>query len=491
MPRVFAAERDAGLTDLLSKSTATLTAPLRLKDAKSVKDWGDCWKRICTRFQEDLKGLGKAGLQSAIELAEQLNQPDLAYLDSILVSTGWNLNDDVFLPAETWAARNSPVHKPINVEHEETQIIGHMIQSLAVDKQGNAIEVAEGNEPPAEFDVEVAGVLYRWIPALADKVAEIVKAAEKGELFVSMEAWFDEFSYALMDKRTGATRIVARDEQTAFLTKHLRCYGGTGEFDQYRLGRVLRNIIFAGKGIVARPANPESIIKDVAKIAASLTDTNNEGGATNMPNEIEALQAKVDQTTKALEAKTAEHQAVVAELEAIKARKLDEQVQTLTAKIAEQTSAIAQVAEAKTQMEKQVAEVTERATKAEAELAGIRKLEKARERLTKLSKVKKIEDTEASLKELAEMSDETFAVVLKYAGEKAPATTATEQSKTQETTTTEQPKTEDVATAALETVQPVEEPNLQGGQEDEAKSLIAVAKATASCLFNRNTEGSK
>lgn len=483
MPGVFAAEREAGLTDLLSKSTATLTAPLRLKDPKALDDG---WKE---RFlaEVEAKGLGKAGLQSAVELAEQLNQPDLAYLDSILVSTGWNLNDDVFLPKETWTARNSPIHKPINVEHEETQIIGHMIQSLAVDKQGNAIEVAEGDEPPAEFDIEVAGVLYRWVPALADKVAEIVKAAENGELFVSMEAWFDEFSYALMDKGTGATRIVARDDETAFLTKHLRGYGGTGEFGQYRLGRVLRNIIFAGKGIVARPANPESIIKDVAKIAASLKT--NQGGAEDMPNVIEAVQAKVDELTQALEAKTAEHQTVVAELEAIKAQKLDEQVQRLTAKVAEQETAIAQATEVKTQLEKQVAEVTERATKAEAELVQIRKTVKARERLTKLSEVKKIEDAEATLKELAEMSDETFAVVLKYAGEKSSATTAATESTPE--TTTEQTTTEEAATAALETVQPVEEPNLQAGQEDESKSLIAVAKAAASRLFNRDTEGSK
>ena len=37
------------------------------------------------------------------------NQLDLFYLESILVSTGWNKNDDVFLPQEMWNARLSPV----------------------------------------------------------------------------------------------------------------------------------------------------------------------------------------------------------------------------------------------------------------------------------------------------------------------------------------------------------------------------------------------
>jgi len=70
-----------------------------------------------------------------------------------------------------------------------------------------------------------------------------VEAAQKGNLFVSMEAWFDDFASALKHVETGATRIVARDQRTAFLTKHLRAYGGNGKFEQYRVGRVLRNIV--------------------------------------------------------------------------------------------------------------------------------------------------------------------------------------------------------------------------------------------------------
>jgi hypothetical protein len=331
--------------------------------------------------------------------------------------------------------------------------------------------------------------LYRWLPELAEQVEALVEAAKKGELFVSMEAWFDDFSYALKHVQTGATRVVARDEQTAFLTKHLRAYGGNGKFDQYRVGRVLRNIVFAGKGLVAHPANPESVIKDIASAIANHSEEVTKGGATSMADEntnaAQEIQAQLEEANKALEAKAAEHQAVVAALEAIKAQKLDEQVQQLTTKVAEQEATIAKVTEAKTGLEKQVAELTERATKAEAELASIRKMETARSRLTQLSQVKKIEDTEATLKELAEMTDETFAIVLRYAGEKAPASKTTEEPKTEETTT------EEATTAALETVQPIEEPNLQGGTQAEGQSIMTVAKATANLLLNRKNEEAK
>lgn len=45
------------------------------------------------------------------------NQMDLYYLDSVLVNTGWNLNDDFFDSNEVWTARTTPVDKQINLMH--------------------------------------------------------------------------------------------------------------------------------------------------------------------------------------------------------------------------------------------------------------------------------------------------------------------------------------------------------------------------------------
>lgn len=56
------------------------------------------------------------------------------------------------------------------------------------------------------------------------------------------------------------SKVVARDEDTAFLTKHLRCYGGTGQYDGYSIARALKNITFHGNAFTKRPANPDSII---------------------------------------------------------------------------------------------------------------------------------------------------------------------------------------------------------------------------------------
>ena len=111
-------------------------------------------------------------------------------------------------------------------------------------------------------EVEIA----QWLVSDGEYVDkdQIIAEIEEGKWFVSMECLFAGFNYALLDEG-GNGKILARDEESAFLTKHLRAYGGTGEYEGYKVGRALANISFSGKGLVAKPANPRSIIiKSVA-----------------------------------------------------------------------------------------------------------------------------------------------------------------------------------------------------------------------------------
>ena len=86
----------------------------------------------------------------------------------------------------------------------------------------------------------------------------IIAEIEEGKWFVSMECLFPAFDYALQTSE-GETKIIERNEASAFLTKHLRAYGGEGTYENYRIGRLLRNLAFSGKGLVSKPANPRSI----------------------------------------------------------------------------------------------------------------------------------------------------------------------------------------------------------------------------------------
>jgi hypothetical protein len=188
---------------------------------------------------------------------------DLYYVQSILVSSSWNKNDDIFDPEEVWAARNTPEDKPTNLEHDENLIIGHITGNWPITEDGYIIdESTSPQDLPEKYHILTGSVIYRAFSSneLKDRSEKLIAEIEDGNKFVSMECFFKGFDYGLIHKSTGEYKVLSRNDSTAYLTKHLRAYGGLGEHDNYKIGRVLRNITFSGKGYVEKPANPESII---------------------------------------------------------------------------------------------------------------------------------------------------------------------------------------------------------------------------------------
>lgn len=198
-------------------------------------------------------------------------QPDLYYLIATMVSTNWNANDDIFTPEETWKARSTPVNKQFNFMHNEKDIIGHITSSSIIVEN----EVYASQDMPSFFDIDTDIVLYKkWSdPQLQERMNNIIAEIAENKWFVSMEALFTNFDYALL--KDDQHKIIPRNEATAFLTRHLRAYGGSGVYNDYRIGRVLKNITFSGQGLVNKPANKRSLIKSYSfnGTFASLKDT--------------------------------------------------------------------------------------------------------------------------------------------------------------------------------------------------------------------------
>jgi uncharacterized coiled-coil protein SlyX len=243
--KIFKAELDAGLESLIESSASIAYASLATPHSP---DSGE---------EERAKLLAFSS-----EAGANPDQFDLYYLTSVLVSTGWNKNDDVFDLAEVWAARNTPEDKQFNFMHDESDIIGHITGNKVVNENGVEIsDEVSADELPEKFDIVTSAVLYNsWAdPERKERMSSIIEEIEAGEWFVSMECLFKGFDYAVVDTK-GQHKIIARDEESAFLTKHLRVYGGEGEYEGHKLGRLLKNISFSGKGLVEHPANPRSVI---------------------------------------------------------------------------------------------------------------------------------------------------------------------------------------------------------------------------------------
>lgn len=186
---------------------------------------------------------------------------DIHNLDCVLVSVGWNENDDVFDKIETWKARSTPINKRFNFMHNEKDIIGHITSASVLDIDGNIIpDDTKEEDLPDFFEISVGSVLYTFWEdeELQARASNLLSEIPEGKWFVSMEVLFPGFDYAL--SKGTEQKIIERDEETSFLTKYLRIYNGKGEYEGWKVGRKLKNMFFSGNALVNNPANKRSLI---------------------------------------------------------------------------------------------------------------------------------------------------------------------------------------------------------------------------------------
>jgi len=348
-----------------------------------------------------------------IKAASNPNQIDLYYIKSILVSTGWNKNDDVFDPRQTWAAKNTPEDKQFNFMHNENDIIGHITGSYVVDVNGNKI-LAEEDEVPQQFDIVTEAVLYNsWTnPDNRQRISKIIAEIEEGKWFVSMECLFASFDYAVIDKE-GSAKTVARNEESAFLTKHLRAYGGTGEYEGYKIGRSLRDISFSGKGLVSKPANPRSVILDSSKAFSVTLDNDNSNifkGEINMSDTN--LEKQVADLQNELTSSNEENKTAKSEIETLN-KEFAEKFSVLENTLAEKDLALQNSSERVASLEATLSEKEKELNEISAAMKDMKKKEKDRTRKNGLVQAG-FEDAEAeeSVNLYDALSDEAFDAVV-------------------------------------------------------------------------------
>ena len=355
-------------------------------------------------------------------IAENKDQIDLYYLESVLVSCGWNKNDDVFLAEATWAARNTPEDKQFNFMHDENDIIGHITGSYVLTKDGKA--VADDAEMPTDFDIITQAVLYNsWTgDENRERMEKIISEIEEGKWYVSMECLFAGFDYALTNPN-GEHKILARDEESAFLTKHLRAYGGSGEYDGYKLGRALKNISFSGKGLVSKPANPRSVI--LKSVAFNLDDNSNLNiGELNMSDNL--LEKQLAEVQTQLSEAKAENEAIKAQIEEAKDKEFASKIEAFEGTIQEKDASIAELEESIKSTQARVAELEDALAKSQEELTSakehmeeMKKKEKMQKRMAALVEAGfEQEDVEATLAAFDALDDEAFDTVVAMYGKK-------------------------------------------------------------------------
>ena len=255
--KVFKYEKELGLEDLILSQGSTSI----ILDAFS---------------KSDNDKINKA-LAAAI-LPDRPPTNDLMSVAAILVSTTWNLNDDIFSPKETWGARHTPYLKPANKGHlgresvNTNMTFGVISSTIPLDKDLDVIDpFRDTEELPSFFHLMVN--IFLWERYFPKQCQEIKTKLASNQMFVSMECFFETCDYGLKNN-DNEIMVVPRDDNSSWMSKHLRAYGGTGKLKindiEYSIGRILKEITFSGVGFVEKPANPESIIfKDYISFASN------------------------------------------------------------------------------------------------------------------------------------------------------------------------------------------------------------------------------
>lgn len=353
--------------------------------------------------------------QDNLAVANNLDQIDLFYMRSILVSTGWNLNDDIFLPEYTWAARKTPEDKQFNFMHNEKDIIGHITSNQVADLNGNILP-DDLQEPPEEFNIITNAVIYTHWTDLEqhERINQLVAEIKEGKKwFVSMECIFSDFDYALRNT-SGEVRIVSRDNSTAHLSRSLRAYGGSGMYGDYKVGRVLKNMTFSGKGLVDKPANPKSVILPEESIAKIKQETD----MASEPNTQELEQVKsqlVDAKAELLQAKS-----TIADLEKVQAQveDLQSQIASLNETIASLTSEKEGVVAAAEELKSQLNESVQANEELSKQVAEFKQAAKTQARKSMLVEAGLAADkVDSTLAKFDSIDDEAFSAMVSLMSE--------------------------------------------------------------------------
>jgi chemotaxis protein histidine kinase CheA len=478
--KAYAREIEDGLADAIQSSTSI------------------AYQSIAQRHQPSQKEVDKA--EFLAKANSNPDQIDLYYLNSVLVSTGWNRNDDVFDYKETWAARNTPEDKPFNYMHDESDILGHITGNCVV---SNGKIVKADQEPPTQFDIITSAVLYTgWSDEeKAERISTLISEIEQDKWFVSMECLFAGFDYAVVTPE-GGHNIIQRDEASAWLTKHLKAYGGAGEYEGYKVGRLLKNISFSGKGLVSKPANPASIIlkKDVNPFKSEASYSIQESSIwenSDMAND-NLLEQQVEELKSQLAKAREEAEAAKDEISRQKDEEIKAQVDALEASISEKDEAVKTAATELKTVQETVAALEEKLAAKETELTeALEKIEaheaevKTMARKSALISAGLAEDAiDETIEKFAEASDEMFdEIVALFAGQNPTEEEAqADEDVAEETAEETQAEDEDEAEAEAdaETLEDVEEEVEAALTDDtEADSVQDTREAASAWLRDK------
>jgi len=429
----------------------------------------------------------------------------------------FNANDDGISSATAIRMKDKFLHKPINIEHDRSKIIGHITQAAFTDRTTHDfIWDEDAARMGAPYNLSLGGFIYKMVNS--DFYQELEDSMEHGStnyhsISASWEVGFDTFGIALGSKETQYAELITNPIEVARYAPFLRCFGGDGSTDNgqrvYRL--IIGDVYPLGIGFVKNPAADvkgiygaptEAKCKDSEKVAAKKGDfiANRERDISQSEkNNVKSHDLKIsmdllEQLKEALANQDKVTQDVAASITKQVADKIKEANEEYRQNLEAKQKEVEEAAAAKLALEESVAEIKAKLEEAQKEIEAFKQhqaqeaLATARDqRMEYIDSLYELDNEDrqvilADLKEIDVTSDEVFEVyakkistLLRHKNKEALAKKAEEEA--------EAKKLEEVKASVVKET-PAEE--AKATEEDDAKAIEKAQANEDEALPNNN-----
>lgn len=209
--------------------------------------------RVLESRDLELLGLSKDSLISEAsslipkEFSAKKNIDILPVVFNVGVVNKFNSNHDGIGSLNAARILKQFIHKPINIEHTKTHIVGHIVNASFSDKQPEYEEGKEGEfeDRTSPFYITLAGFIYKHIyPGLAEV---LIDSADPESPYYqayasSWEIRFTDYDIAVGSDLVSNCKIYRRNENPDAFAKcvgKLKSNGGTGFCEEGQVNRLL------------------------------------------------------------------------------------------------------------------------------------------------------------------------------------------------------------------------------------------------------------
>lgn len=170
----------------------------------------------------------------------------------------FNSNGDAIDSKTAIAMLGSFSHKPMNLEHDRSVVVGHTMDSWFSETSFHkALCRSDVENKQIPFFITIGAVIYRVVNKGFAELLDKIKDGEEDEIFASWEIAFSEYHAAVGNSDLLSEREIVTDpKKVEELSKYMKGYGGKGVTPEgVKVGRLITGeAICIGIGLTHTPA---------------------------------------------------------------------------------------------------------------------------------------------------------------------------------------------------------------------------------------------